>query len=478
MRKASDAHAVRESEKLAAVVAARIPPAKRLRKTPLALPPPPTPAGKKDEPHGLKHERIDTEVKAPAVQPPASVEPPASVLTQPDSVAKSPAPADHSNRTSPIKVELTKEARRAEWMKFQRTLETDKGGNRGVEKCPAAVLTQIKSLKDKQSWFNIWLDSDGSWGKVELKEDISRSHVDTGETAVAWLTEGQLADHYKDINIAAAIVAKKRTDDNSWKPHPEVPHLKEAALYKVFLTDKEKKEIVDKHTKSAGITVDVDKCAGGSALSWVRNGATDPNGEHFEEAPPVSMRTSPFPSHTVASPSALGDAALLAISDGKDTETVLAMRKAAEDALKKKEKSERESAAREERRSEQAEKRRQEQVIKKAEQSAFKKSDAGVAKEWLFKLEKDVDNCSRAAKDAASASTDTSMPTAFAKEWKKTFEMHLNQMRTARGPVEAIRDELSSDASALRVGNDLVAKYKTDLKTFYLSRKSYLSKSS
>ena len=72
-----------------------------------------------------------------------------------------------------------------------------------------------------------------------------------------------LEDIYKSSTVAAAIKAKKEQNPSLWKPHPEVPALKEAVLYKCWLNEQEADKLKKRHTKELAMSAEIEEEAAG-----------------------------------------------------------------------------------------------------------------------------------------------------------------------------------------------------------------------
>ena len=189
--------------------------------------------------------------------------------------------ADRSN----VKVEQQdydslplKEKRRIR-MLFNRSLEADTRYDpaatrvKRAEKCPEWVVLQMQAEPHKrESWFRRWYDA-GSWKGVTLQEEYITEHAKESGKVFAWMTLGQMAEHYKSQTVAEHIAAKKKKMIASHKVHPEVPELKEAMLFNIFFSEQESEVLRNKHIQVTRAETELDTDAADThmanlAASW------------------------------------------------------------------------------------------------------------------------------------------------------------------------------------------------------------------
>jgi hypothetical protein len=165
--------------------------------------------------------------------------------------------------TQAVKAKLSPQECRAKWAQYMRTF--DKGDERRpsrTEKVPESLCLRIISEKDGSAWFPLWLDSGCSWGQVSMSEEFNDKVSDGDKTIDAWLTESHIEDLYKSCALSAGIVAEKKKHSTTWRPHPEVPHIKEAMQFLVQVSDEKRKEVERIHETGAKLVADLDASAG------------------------------------------------------------------------------------------------------------------------------------------------------------------------------------------------------------------------
>ena len=141
---------------------------------------------------------------------------------------------------------MTLAEKRAKWAAYNRTFSAAGHRQSRTEKVPEEIALRIAadaSGVQTASWFNIWLQHGGSWGKVNVWQRHVNQEISTTSEVEAWLTASQITDLYKCPDISAALVAEKSAKPDQWRPHPEIPTIKAAIQYKVMVQSHLKKEL-------------------------------------------------------------------------------------------------------------------------------------------------------------------------------------------------------------------------------------------
>ena len=103
--------------------------------------------------------------------------------------------------------------RRANWAKFMRSQEPAVSRSAKSDKMPAdAALKLLAAGHEEKSWFNLWCEAGGSWGKCLAMFEESRATIKRTSGIDAWLTRDQLVDLYKSEAVGDAIRTKKLKD--------------------------------------------------------------------------------------------------------------------------------------------------------------------------------------------------------------------------------------------------------------------------
>ena len=127
-----------------------------------------------------------------------------------------------------------------------------------AEKAPEWVVLQMQAdTSSKDSWFRRWYEAK-TWKTVMLQEEYVKEEERQKGKVFAWVTEAQLADHYKDENVASCIAQKKKRMIGAHKVHPEVPELKEAMLLKCWFSEQEAEILREKHIQTSRAEVELD----------------------------------------------------------------------------------------------------------------------------------------------------------------------------------------------------------------------------
>ena len=160
-----------------------------------------------------------------------------------------------------LKDDMTVDERRNSWASFSYSLKPAGQVGERAEKCPEAVSLLLLNLKEKQTWYRVWLDCGQSWLSVEATESFLLVSRERKLKAWAWLTESQISDLDKSAAIASGIVKRLSMKQGSWRPHPEVPEMLEAVQSLVMVEDSLKEELERVHSKGLEFTAQLDGTA-------------------------------------------------------------------------------------------------------------------------------------------------------------------------------------------------------------------------
>ena len=140
----------------------------------------------------------------------------------------------------------------AQWAKFQRSMHNTAAGKTArSEKCPDAIMLQMTDMDSQRQWFHTWVEQGSSWANVVAWQTVRKRQTNSAESLYGWMTAAQVEDLYKDPSVAAAICAKCEKDPNLWRPHPDVPELKEAMQFWVSKVSQNKQ--TTQHVNEKGL---------------------------------------------------------------------------------------------------------------------------------------------------------------------------------------------------------------------------------
>eukprot|EP00974_Lingulodinium_polyedra_P039286 3765742-Lingulodinium_polyedra.AAC.1 len=116
------------------------------------------------------------------------------------------------------------------------------------------------NASDKQSWYQQWLDANQSWGKLVLLEEHRKGTKDLDNKKWCDLTRDQIEELYKSAAIADALVEQK-TRMGEWRPHPELPDMKAAILYRCLVETSKLEQTFKGSVQIMGLTGEADDSA-------------------------------------------------------------------------------------------------------------------------------------------------------------------------------------------------------------------------
>ena len=99
-------------------------------------------------------------------------------------------------------------ARKRNWAAFQRSLQPATERTFRSDRCPDDLVAQFKadaSVKMMDYWFHKWDACDRDCARVQMEEEFVESKTQDTADGWGWVTETQIAYHYKDPETAKAI---------------------------------------------------------------------------------------------------------------------------------------------------------------------------------------------------------------------------------------------------------------------------------
>ena len=346
--------------------------------------------------------------------------------------------------------EMSVKARRNKWAEFCRTLDPAKvrGAHNSEDKCPADVAGLMLNLQKKQHWYHIWLTNGCKWSKVRLTESFMNATKELDGSIYEWLTEGQLAELYKDADIGREIAKEKAKTPNTWRPHPECPHLAKATQYWSLVKQQQKKELERIKMQRIDWTAEVDADTGSKLSSQMAADLGTNGGAQAATVPAAATPAAP-----------IEDPALKAAAEALKAQQAAAAEKARQAAERK----------------EAADKRRDEaKAQREADKKMFEASSAGKATAQLKEVQPLLDSCSlyvtatKAAKFIAPA---------MKIEWQKTFEGCTASMKKNKKQLEQIATGSSEDLSPIEESKTKIEIFKKHRRVFDAVKRAAAGKS-
>ena len=159
-----------------------------------------------------------------------------------------------------ILAEMSNTQKKACWAQFVRTFITanERGARDAEEKCPAELMLTVISQQEKKTWYNIWMENGMKWSRVRMSEQFKTTDRQVDGSIHAWLTESQICDLYKCETTAAEIVKMKEQRPQMWRPHPEIPHIKEARQFYCLVRQELRKELENIKSRQVDWSADIE----------------------------------------------------------------------------------------------------------------------------------------------------------------------------------------------------------------------------
>ena len=131
--------------------------------------------------------------------------------------------------------------------------DRSRGGRK--EKCPEHIAAKMTDINVKKMWFAKWLVNGESWAKCMVYESVTQEKIDDTSKTHAWLTRSQAIDLYKCEIIGNAVCDAAALRPTKWRKHKEVPWLKQATQFHLFIAEEQRAALVTiqkKHVEFAG----------------------------------------------------------------------------------------------------------------------------------------------------------------------------------------------------------------------------------
>ena len=148
--------------------------------------------------------------------------------------------------------------------RFERSLEPCTQRQCRSQKVPPSIALKLVNmeLKDKSQGrrycFNLWLNSDEDWAKVEIAERVIHTKSTRKYGKSKWLMLHELEKLHPAV-VCKAIWDAKLADTSQLRPHPDIPEVLEAIQIRVPVEDGEEWDEEQKHSSETTLTADVSK---------------------------------------------------------------------------------------------------------------------------------------------------------------------------------------------------------------------------
>ena len=122
-------------------------------------------------------------------------------------------------------------------MRFKRSREGPPPKAGDTCKCPQWLRDALPPPKSQafRHWFNMWVQSDGDWGKVMLTEILRRKQMKKTTKGWRWMMKSEVEDKYTPAVAEALLVACH--DNPAWNKKHLQADCPEAHLYHILETE-------------------------------------------------------------------------------------------------------------------------------------------------------------------------------------------------------------------------------------------------
>ena len=277
------------------------------------------------------------------------------------------------------------------------------------DKMPIALKHEVEGNLKK--YFDLWLKCGGNWKEIQMHLTYEKVERNKKKGNFAWLREDQIRDQFPKA-IAEAYIDQLFEKPGSYQEHPQLKGVREAALYRVFISAQETGETEEStgvQARSTAALSDASDSTMGTMQSILGNASeNEENGTHEM------------------------------LSDTK-----IETRTPQEIALEQQEKLRL------------AEEKKRLLELKRADPMEQ-------AKTWLAKLPTDI----QAAKKKLIEITSSSVPSDLASEYRDLFDKHEKDLQMYRAALE---NELAStivNSTTIQRANSVLVKMRADVKTW------------
>ena len=277
------------------------------------------------------------------------------------------------------------------------------------DKMPIALKHEVEGNLKK--YFDLWLKCGGNWKEIQMHLTYEKVERNKKTGNFAWLREDQIRDQFPKA-IAEAYIDQLFEKPGSYQEHPQLKGVREAALYRVFISAQETGETEEStgvQARSTATLSDASDSTMGTMQSILGNASeNEENGTHEM------------------------------LSDTK-----IETRTPQEIALEQQEKLRL------------AEEKKRLLELKRADPMEQ-------AKTWLAKLPTDI----QSAKKKRIEITSSSVPSDLASEYRDLFDKHEKDLQMYRAALE---NELAStivNSTTIQRANSVLVKMRADVKTW------------
>ena len=131
-------------------------------------------------------------------------------------------------------------------------------------------------LQKKNLYFDPWCAHGESWGKVVAYEKSIQRDSSQSSLKEMWLTRAQVHDFFNGPVVGDAIIATKSPPEAD-RPHPVVPHVKEATQYWVTVDEAFMRSLTHEREKAMSFVGNVDTDNSDMVKEFVAATSAQPN---------------------------------------------------------------------------------------------------------------------------------------------------------------------------------------------------------
>lgn len=149
------------------------------------------------------------------------------------------------------------------------------------DKMPIALKHEVEGNLKK--YFDLWLKCGGNWKEIQMHLTYERVERNKKKGNFAWLREDQIRDQFPKA-IAEAYIDQLFEKPGSYQEHPQLKGMREAAIYRVFISAEETGETEEStgvQARSTATLSDASDSTMGTMQSILGNASeNEENGTH------------------------------------------------------------------------------------------------------------------------------------------------------------------------------------------------------
>ena len=184
----------------------------------------------------------------------------------------------------------SKEKRRLRGV-FYRSLEQNDCRSNRMEKCTAQLALCIKSdPRGMGYWFNVFMEEDRCWNKVELRLKQVERNTKTIRGVVKWLTYDRMVETFHSATVCDAMVKHCKQCASRWRVNKNAPDCEAAIEYKIYVDSDE----IDEHVNEDEIALTGAANLSAAAGSIIQQSMSGAPGLPAASKPAVSQNSLPW----------------------------------------------------------------------------------------------------------------------------------------------------------------------------------------